>query len=116
MHRTTAKCLALLLTTFTGILYAQGVTGTIAGTLTDPSGGRLAQATVRVVNELTGEQRSDTTNSAGDYIFPNLATGQYSVQAEATGFRKFTRQGIRLNVNQNARVDIQMEVGSLSQE
>jgi len=116
MNRITSKCFALLLTTVSGIMYAQGVTGTIAGTLTDPSGGRLAQATVRVVNELTGEQRSDTTNASGDYIFPNLATGQYSVQAEAAGFRKFTRQGIRLNVNQNARVDIQMEVGSLSQE
>lgn len=41
MNRTASKCFALLLTTFTGILYAQGVTGTIAGTLTDPSGGGL---------------------------------------------------------------------------
>lgn len=116
MTRITSKCFALVFATLPGILYAQGVTGTIAGTVSDASGGRLTQAQVRVINELTGEQRKDLTNATGDYLFSNLPTGRYSVQAEVEGFRKFTLEGIRLNVNQNARVDIKLEVGSVNQE
>lgn len=116
MNRITLKYFALLLTTLPGVIYAQGVTATISGTVTDASGGRLAQAQVRVVNELTGEQRQDKTNATGDYLFLNLPIGRYSVQAEVQGFRKFTQQGVQLSVNQNGRVDIRLEVGALSQE
>jgi len=116
MNRITLLCFALLIATLPGIVYAQGVTGTIAGTVSDVSGGRLAQAQVRVVNELTGEQRKDFANSTGDYLFPNLPIGRYRVEAEMAGFRKFIQQGIQLSVNQNARVDLKLEVGALSQE
>ena len=115
MNRSSISCLAFFLAMATGA-YAQGVTGTIAGTVTDASGGRLAQARIRVTNDLTGEERKDTTNDAGDYLVPNLPIGRYSVEAEMAGFRKFTQQGIQLNVNQNARVDIKLEVGALNQE
>src|SRR5581483_4688510 len=99
MHRIALRSVALMLTALGGILFGQGVTGTIAGTITDSSGGRLAQAQVRVINEQTGDQRKDVTNDAGDYLFPNLPIGRYRVEAELSGFRKFIQQGIQLNVN-----------------
>ncbi len=116
MNRITLGSFALLLTALHGMVFAQGVTGTIAGNVADSSGGRLAEALVRVVNELTDEKREKTTDATGDYLFPNLPTGRYRIEVELMGFRKFTQQGIQLNVNQNARVDIKLELGALSQE
>jgi hypothetical protein len=111
MNRITVGAFTLMLMALPGAVYAQGVTGTIAGNVTDISGGSLAQTMVRVLNEQTSEQRSHTTDAGGDYLFTNLPAGRYRVEAELAGFRKFTQEGIQLNVNQNARVDIKLEVG-----
>src|SRR3954447_5926064 len=108
--------LALALAIFPGTVFPQGVTGSISGNVTDSSGGRMARASVRAVNELTGEKRETTTDEAGSYLFPSLPGGQYRVEAELTGFRRSSVQGLQLNVNQNARVDIKLEVGAISQE
>ena len=97
-------------------LPGQTVTGTILGTVTDASGYRVPGAAVKVVNTLTGETRVVMTNPEGDYIAPALPVGQYGVETEAEGFKKHVREGITLAVNQNARVDVRLEVGQVSQE
>src|SRR3982750_717269 len=97
-------------------LSAQGVSGTISGNVTDSSGGRVAGAVVRALNELTGEKREVTSDESGSYLFPGLASGRYTIDTEISGFRKSSVQGIALNVNQNARVDVRLEVGDVSQE
>ena len=64
----------------------QVITGTILGTITDQSGGAVANAKVTVTNMRTGLTRSGTTEQQGDYLIPLLPLGQYKVEVVATGF------------------------------
>src|SRR3954469_22999631 len=108
---------ALLFSLVTSLsLFGQAVTGTISGNVADPSGGRLSNATVRAVNSDTSETRNSVTDSQGSYLFPTLVPGRYRIETEANGFKRSVREGISLGVNQNARVDFTLEVGSLTQE
>ncbi len=95
---------------------AQGVTGTISGVLTDASGASVAQALVRAVNEETGAITTSRTDETGAYVFPVLPAGAYRVESEVAGFKRSTTRTIRLTVNQNARVDMKLEVGATTQE
>ena len=97
-------------------LFGQAVTGTISGNVADPSGGVLSNATVRAINADTSETRNAVTDAQGSYLFPTLVPGRYRIETEANGFKRSVREGISLGVNQNARVDFTLEVGSLTQE
>ncbi|MGH9469045.1 MAG: carboxypeptidase regulatory-like domain-containing protein [Terriglobia bacterium] len=94
---------------------AQAVTGTILGTVTDASGARVPGATIKAVNSLTGISRTTTADSQGDYIFPALTVGQYRIEADVSGFQRFVREGVGLSVNQNARVDVVLRLGQVTQ-
>jgi hypothetical protein len=96
-------------------LQAQVVTGTILGSITDASGARISGAGVTVTNDLTGEKHTATTTPTGDYVVTALPVGNYRVEVEAQGFKKYLRKGIVLEVNQNARIDAQLELGTVSQ-
>jgi hypothetical protein len=70
------------------------------------------------VTALLGERgvsRTVATDSAGDYVFPELPIGTYSVRVEVAGFKTFVQTGVELTANANARVDARMEVGDASQ-
>ncbi len=95
---------------------AQMVTGTVLGAVTDPSGTRVAQASITIKNELTGDTRTTAANEVGDYIVPLLPVGRYQIDVEAPGFKRSSRRGIQLEVNQNARVDVRLEIGQVNQE
>lgn len=73
-------------------LFAQKITGDISGTVTDPSGAAVANATVTAVNQGTNEKATATTNDAGFYRIVNLPTGQYRVSVAVTGFKSMERQ------------------------
>jgi Carboxypeptidase regulatory-like domain len=88
---------------------------TIVGTITDPSGSVIPHAAVTVTNVETGQSRSVTTGDTGQYVLPDLHIGQYSVQAEATGFKKAERTGVVLNVGDRLRVDFQMQLGTATE-
>ena len=90
--------------------------GTITGLITDSSGGVLPQATVTVVNQATNVERRITTDSRGNYEATHLNPGTYTVKVEATGFKRFENRDIVLRSLQTARVDVQMEVGSVGSE
>ena len=94
---------------------AQTATGQITGTVKDTTGSVTPGVTVTVHSELTGMTRTAATNASGDYSFPLLPTGVYSVSAELTGFSVAKRVGIRLNVDQIARVDLTLAVGAASE-
>src|SRR5260370_9215428 len=96
--------------------YSQAVTGTIFGTASDRSGGRMPGAAVRAINTDTSESHSMVTDAQGAYLFPALLAGRYRVETEASGFKKVVRDSVGLGVNQNARVDLALEVGSVNQE
>ncbi len=96
------------------LIFAQG-TGTIHGTVKDPSGLPIPGASVQATLESRGTQRSAATDSRGDYVLLLLPIGAYTIQAEAQGFKTFRQEGVTLNANENVRVDAQLAVGSISE-
>ncbi len=89
--------------------------GEITGVVTDPSGALVVGAAVTVSNPATNLTRTATTNNAGNYTFPSLLPGVYSVKAEMQGFQGEIRGGVELQVQQVARIDFQLKVGSLTE-
>lgn len=100
---------------FAAISFGQSFTGRLIGTVTDPSGSVVAGAEVRVNNPATGWSASSTTNEDGNFAFNELVRGEYQVEVSSTGFKHFLRRGIQLSVGQQARVDVRLEVGSVSE-
>lgn len=94
---------------------AQAVNGSVLGTVTDPSGAIIPNAKVTLTNTNTGATRSIDTNKSGNYSFPDVVPGVYSVAVEASGFRKETRANIDVLVNTSPRVDIQLQPGAITQ-
>ncbi|MDP2996257.1 MAG: TonB-dependent receptor, partial [Bryobacterales bacterium] len=96
--------------------WAQGVSGSILGTVEDSSGARVPGAAVTVTNMQTGDARSAKADTEGSYLFPSLAVGRYSLRAEAPGFKAFVSENIILDLNQNARINARLEVGNVSEQ
>src|ERR1051326_4910042 len=97
-------------------LFAQDVTGTIEGTVLDPSGAAVPQAKVTITNTDRNQViRTLVTESTGVYSVPFLPIGNYSIKAEAAGFKTSTRTGIALNVNDVLKMNLTMEVGAVSE-
>jgi hypothetical protein len=93
---------------------AQVTTGTIVGTVSDPNGiVPRANVTIREANKGT----SDTyvTDDTGSYTAPFLTPGTYVVEVQVPGFKKWVREGVILQVNQRARVDVGLEVGGIEE-
>ena len=105
----------LTLLTLSGTAGAQTATGQITGTVKDTSGAVVPGAAMTVHSDLTGLTRTATSNASGDYSFPLLPTGTYSVRAELQGFSVAKQSGIRLNVDQVARIDLTLAVGAASE-
>src|SRR6266853_784267 len=95
---------------------AQVPTGTILGTVKDPSGAVVAGAAITIRNVDTGDRRTAVSGTDGAYRVPQLPTGHYEVKAEQSGFRTETQQGITLNVSDNAVINFTLAVGSTQQE
>jgi hypothetical protein len=94
---------------------AQAVSGTILGTVTDSSGAVMSNAKITVVNEGTGLTRTVVADAGGDFTAPSLPTGRYTVIAEAVGFKTLSLSNIQLGVDQRARIDLKLDVGSVSE-
>jgi len=106
---------ALAVLIFTLPSFAQVNTGRILGTVTDQSGGAIANSAVVVTNSATGVVRNLTADSAGAYVAPDLNAGTYSVKCTAMGFQTFERQNVQLQVGVDARVDCQLTPGAVTQ-
>lgn len=96
--------------------WGQRVTGSIIGTVTDPSGAVVPDASVAARNVATNLERSATTDAAGFYRIDLLPIGTYSLTIEATGFRREILTDISLQIDQVARIDVALQVGELEQE
>ena len=108
-----ALLLALVLTSVT---LAQITTGSIVGIVTDQTGARLPSVDVVVTNVLTGSEYSIVTDAAGGYRVGSLGPGEYAVQASLPGFKLQRVEGIVLQVNQIARIEIELAVGEVTDE
>src|SRR5437867_3148732 len=101
---------------FVSILAAQGVRATIVGRITDDTGAVVPGAKITITNIGTNDSRSVIVNDNGEYAIPQLAPGQYTLTAEYTGFNTVVRSGIVLETNQQARLDVVLKVGGLTEE
>ena len=95
--------------------FAQRITATIRGTVTDTTGAVVPGANVTVKGEETGYTRSTLTNSAGVYSFPELPTGTYGVEVALTGFKSAVVRGVALNVADDRSIDVRLEPGALAE-
>src|ERR1019366_3472909 len=89
---------------------------TLVGEVVDPTGAAVPSAKVLVSNPSKGYTRNLVTNSAGEYTAAAIPIGDYVVTAEATGFQKLVRSGITLQVGQTLRLDLQLTIGTTTQE
>src|SRR6476646_8076653 len=96
-------------------LVAQAVTGTILGTVRDTSGGALPGATVTILNQDMGFTRTVPSDSSGEYTFPLVPTGNYTVTGELSGFKKVSLANFHLGVDQKVSADLKLDVGQLSE-
>jgi hypothetical protein len=94
---------------------AQVDRGAIVGTITDQTGALVPGVQVVVTNLATDQVTTVTTGNQGNYAATLLRIGTYSVEAEKTGFQKTLRTGVDVAVNQTARVDLALKVGSTGQ-
>jgi Carboxypeptidase regulatory-like domain len=108
--------LLLLAACFAASIFAQDITGTIEGTVLDPSGAAVPKAKVTVTNTDRNQAvRTLTTDTSGTYSAVLLPIGNYSVKAEATGFKTALQSGIVLNVNDVLKINVTMQVGAVTE-
>ncbi|HEX4786166.1 MAG TPA: carboxypeptidase-like regulatory domain-containing protein [Candidatus Sulfotelmatobacter sp.] len=110
--------LALLLSTIFLIFAAQALAqeATIVGTVTDPSGASVANASISITNIDTGVSRTVPTSSDGQYVAPDLSIGHYSLKATAAGFKIAEQTGLTLAVGDRQRIDFKLQVGSAQEQ
>jgi hypothetical protein len=94
---------------------SQTSTGTLTGIVTDPSQARLANVSLKLASEETGVALTATTNSAGEYTFPLLASGRYRLEAETGGFQRSAHSGIVMELGRTVRLDVTMQLGQVSE-
>ena len=110
----TLVCLAAVL--FAPTAFSQQITGSIRGTVADPSGGVVQGASVSAKQTETGLTRTTTTDRAGAYVLLEPPVGHYQLQVEAKGFQRYLQQGITLNVNETATIPVHLVIGAETQE
>jgi hypothetical protein len=91
-------------------------TGALTGTVTDPTGAVIANATVTITNTATNQSRTTTTGADGSYRFALLPPGTYNVKFTATGFKVGQSPNVQINVTETPVVDQRLEVGQQSEQ
>jgi carboxypeptidase family protein len=94
---------------------AQAVSGTILGSATDANGAAIAGVKIALTHTQTGLTRVITSDSAGEYVAPNLPPGEYTIVVEHPGFKKLQIGNVQLSVDQKAVVDLKMEIGATTE-
>src|SRR5579864_3334293 len=95
---------------------AQQITGSIRGTVVDPTGAAVQGASVSAMQTETTLTRTAITDRSGGYILLELPVGHYRLQVEGKGFQTYIRQGIILDVNETATVPVRLAVGAETQQ
>ena len=116
--RITSACVLLccLILLAGGWLRAQSIYGTITGTVYDPSGAVVANASVVLKNVASGDVRRGATNSDGYYSFSSVPTGAYSLTVEAAGFQKTVTEGIEVNGAARLSFPVKLAIGAATTE
>ena len=96
-------------------LFSQEISAELTGRVTDASGGAIVKAAVTARDLERGTVWPVATNEEGIYIFPRIPNGSYTLRVEAQGFKVFIHPGIELEINQHARVDVILQLGSVNE-
>jgi len=96
-------------------MLAQTPTGTIVGTVTDPTGAVISSAEITIVNKGTALNRGLSTNPDGSYAVPALPVGSYEIRALALGFSTLVRQAV-VAAGSTTTVDLSLRVGEVAQQ
>jgi hypothetical protein len=95
---------------------AQTSSGVITGRVIDPQGGSVPGAPVLLTEELTAVKLTTKTDSAGDFLFPSVLPGRYSVTVQAQGFKRFEKKGLTLAVFERLSTGtLELQVGGISE-
>jgi len=113
-----ATLMALFLVLVSGLTpaAAQTDTGAIVGSVSDSSGGVLPGVTVTATQDASGTVSTTVTNANGQFIFPSLRVGVYTVAAELQGFKRAVQAQVRLSVQDRREVNFTLEVGALTEQ
>src|SRR5262249_7744301 len=115
-HSRLAFLLVWLSAAVSGIAVAQtSGTGALTGTVTDSSGAVVSDVNIKITNEATGETRTVVSQSSGSYVIPLLPPGSYSVEFSKAGFKGAVKSGLRVNVTETARLDVELEAGGVQE-
>ncbi len=93
---------------------AQSDNSSLSGGVADPTGAVIPNAKITIHNDATGSESVVTTGAGGNFTFPNVQTGNYTVRVEATGFSSVTLNGVRVDPSIGRHVDISMKPGETS--
>lgn len=100
----------------TGPLHAQAIgSGQIQGIVSDLSGSVVPGATVEAVQGESGLRRTVTSGSDGGYSLPNLPVGPYQLSVSGVGFSAYRQSGIVIQVGNDLRIDVELQVGAVTQ-
>src|SRR5262245_3013939 len=107
--------LSILLTLGAAQAVGQAVTGSIVGNVTDSGGAAVAGAKVTITETSTGIAHTATTSDDGVYVMPYLPPGAFKVEIEKQGFKKYSRDGVRLATGERVRVNAELAVGNVNE-
>lgn len=96
-------------------LFAQGTTSRVTGTVLDRTGAPVPRASVKLINEGTQATFTTVTGDAGTYVFDSVQVGNYTIEVEVSGFKKFTSRHNPLTIGQPMTVNATLEIGTLTE-
>lgn len=108
-------CVCVLLLSPPANLRSQEITGTISGTVRDTTGNVIVGAQIEAKNEDTGLAVKTVSAASGDFAFPLLPSGRYTVTVSSAGFRSFVKEHVVVEVNQTVRVETDLQLGDVNQ-
>jgi hypothetical protein len=110
-----AAVLGFLVLLLTPLSRGQAVSATLLGNVTDNTGASVPNAEVQILESATGIPHAGVTNESGNFTFPDLTPGTYTVSVESKGFKKETRANVDVVVNTTTRVDMVLQAGSVTE-
>ena len=97
------------------LAFAQVDRGNVQGVITDSTGGTVPNANIRLVNQGTNTAVTSVSTPNGGFAFFNMPAGLYDLTVESPGFRRAEMKGLRVEVNQQTKTDITLQVGEVTQ-
>ena len=117
MYKTAFRSFVLIVFTvfLTTFVHAQE-NAIVTGSVYDPSQAAVLGAEITLTHVATGQTRTTTSNASGLYSFANVGVGEYTLTATASGFQKYVKSGIVVNVAQTLRADVNLTIGATNTE